>query len=76
MVTAVPYASMKIRFSGSVPKTYTRFLGPPCGNRDVKGKDASITEESIDFIKSSLAMEKAGACSLRASEEFIERDIR
>jgi hypothetical protein len=45
-------------------------FGVPCGNRDVKGKDVSITEESIDFIKSSLAMEKAGAHSLRAQKQF------
>jgi hypothetical protein len=42
----------------------------------VKGRDTSITEESIDFIKSSLGMDKAGARSLHAAQEFINRNIR
>lgn len=76
MFTAMPYETMKIRFSGSGPKIYTRFFGVPYINRDVKGRDTSITEESIDFIKSLLGMDKAGVRSLRAAEGFIKRDIR
>jgi hypothetical protein len=53
-----------------------KIFGVPCGSHDVKGTNVSITKKSIDFIKSSLGMDKAGARSLHAAEEFIKRDIR
>jgi hypothetical protein len=52
-----------------------KVFGVPCGSRDVKGRDANISRESVDFIKTSQGMDKAGAHSLRAAEEFLKRDV-
>jgi hypothetical protein len=53
-----------------------KVFGIPFGNRDVKGRDGNITNEAIDFIKSTLGMNLAGSHSLRAAEEFLKRDIK
>jgi hypothetical protein len=53
-----------------------KVFGIPFGNRDVKGRDGSITGESIDFIKSMLGMNLAGSHSLRAAEQFLRKDIK
>lgn len=47
----------------------------PCSTRDVKGRDADINSESVDFIKRTLRMDQAGAHSLRAAEESLKKDI-
>jgi len=52
-----------------------KVFGVPCGNRDVRGRDGSIMQQSIEFLKMSLGMDKAGAHSLRAAQEFLKRDI-
>jgi hypothetical protein len=53
-----------------------KMFGVPCGNRDVKGRDASITQESIDLIKKSIGLDRVGEHSLRAVEEFLRRDVK
>jgi hypothetical protein len=55
---------------------FHKMFGVPCGNRDVKGRDASITQESIDLIKKSIGLDRAGEHSLRAVEEFLKRDVK
>uniref|UniRef100_A0ACD6A6M3 Uncharacterized protein n=1 Tax=Avena sativa TaxID=4498 RepID=A0ACD6A6M3_AVESA len=52
-----------------------KVFGIPCGNRDVNGRDGNISQDSINFMKSSLGMDKAGAHGLRAAKEFLNRDI-
>uniref|UniRef100_A0ACD5UEM7 Uncharacterized protein n=2 Tax=Avena sativa TaxID=4498 RepID=A0ACD5UEM7_AVESA len=52
-----------------------KVFGIPCGNRDVRGRDGNITQQLVDFLKMSLGMDRAGAHSLRAAEEFLRRDI-
>jgi hypothetical protein len=54
---------------------FHKVFGVPCGNRDVKGRDGDISQDSIDFLKASLGMNKAGAHSVRAAEEFLGRHI-
>jgi hypothetical protein len=53
-----------------------KMFGVPCGNRDVKGRDGNITQESIEFIKKSIGLDRSGEHSLRAVEEFLKRDVR
>lgn len=38
-------------------KDVGKLFGIPCGSRDVKGRDADINSESIDFIKRTLRMD-------------------
>lgn len=52
-----------------------KVFGVPCGNRDVKGRDARISTESVDFIKQTLRMGQSGAHSLKAADEFLLCDI-
>lgn len=52
-----------------------KVFGIPCGHRNVKGRDANINPEAINFIKATLQMNKSGAHSLTAAEEFLLRDI-
>lgn len=52
-----------------------KVFGIPCGHRNVKGRDANINPEAINFIKATLRMNKSGAHSLTAAEEFLLRDI-
>jgi hypothetical protein len=51
-----------------------KMFGVLCGNRDVKGRDGNITQESIEFIKKSIGLDRSGDHSLRAVEEFLKRD--
>jgi hypothetical protein len=53
-----------------------KMFGVPCGNQDVKGRDANITQDSVDLIKKSIGLDRAGEHSLRAVEEFLKRDVR
>jgi hypothetical protein len=55
---------------------FHKMFGVPCGNRDVKGRDASITQESIYLIKKSIGLDRAGEHSLHAVEEFLKRDVK
>uniref|UniRef100_A0A8R7R767 Aminotransferase-like plant mobile domain-containing protein n=1 Tax=Triticum urartu TaxID=4572 RepID=A0A8R7R767_TRIUA len=61
----------EIGFGEDVGKVF----GIPCGSRDVKGRDADVNPNSVDFIKRTLRMDQVGAHSLRAAEEFLKRDI-
>lgn len=57
------------------PSDVSKVFGIPCGNRDVRGPDGNIKEESISFIKRTLGMDHAATHSLRAAEEFLKRNI-
>lgn len=50
-------------------------FGIPCGNRDVRGPDSNINEESISFIKETLRMDQAASHSLRAAKDFLKMNI-
>ncbi|XBJ07279.1 hypothetical protein VPH35_012832 [Triticum aestivum] len=51
-----------------------KVFGIPCGHRNVKGRDGFIKPEAVTFIKRTLGMDRTGVHSLRAAEEFIEKD--
>jgi hypothetical protein len=70
---AVEISDTKV-FKFSVGDVYKVFC-IPAGNRDVRGRDASITPEAIEFIKTTLGMHKVGVHSLRAVKEFLLRDL-
>lgn len=57
------------------PSDVAKVFGIPCGNRDVRGPDGNINEESISFIKKTLGMDHSAAHSLRAAEDFLNRNI-
>ena len=57
------------------PADVSKVFGIPCGNRDVRGPDGNINEESISFIKMTLGMDQAATLNLRASEDFLIRNI-
>uniref|UniRef100_A0A452XRS4 Uncharacterized protein n=2 Tax=Aegilops tauschii subsp. strangulata TaxID=200361 RepID=A0A452XRS4_AEGTS len=52
-----------------------KIFGIPCGHRKIKGRDANINPEAIQFIKVTLEMNKTRVHSLRAAEEFLLCDI-
>ncbi|XP_045085569.1 uncharacterized protein [Aegilops tauschii subsp. strangulata] len=52
-----------------------KVFGIPCGHRNVRGRDGFINPEAIQFIKNTLGMDKTGAHSLKAAEQFLLRDI-
>ena len=52
-----------------------KVFGIPCGRHKIKGRDANINPEAIQFIKGTVEMNKTGVHSLRAAEEFLLRDI-
>ncbi|XP_044338620.1 uncharacterized protein [Triticum aestivum] len=52
-----------------------KVFGIPCGHRSVKGRDASINPEAVQFIKTTLQMNRTGVHSLKAAEDFLMRDI-
>uniref|UniRef100_A0A8I6YWM3 Uncharacterized protein n=1 Tax=Hordeum vulgare subsp. vulgare TaxID=112509 RepID=A0A8I6YWM3_HORVV len=52
-----------------------KVFGIPCGHRNVKGRDATINPEAVNFIKSTLQMNKTGVHSLSAVEHFLMRQI-
>uniref|UniRef100_A0ACD5Z603 Uncharacterized protein n=1 Tax=Avena sativa TaxID=4498 RepID=A0ACD5Z603_AVESA len=52
-----------------------KVFGVPCGPRNVMGRDANIRADAIEFIKNTLGMNQAGAHSLKAAENFLDRDI-
>ena len=52
-----------------------KVFGIPCGNRDVSGRDAQISQSAINFIKQSIGMDSTIAHNLKVAEGFISRDI-
>uniref|UniRef100_A0A453DIF9 Uncharacterized protein n=2 Tax=Aegilops tauschii subsp. strangulata TaxID=200361 RepID=A0A453DIF9_AEGTS len=52
-----------------------KVFGIPCGRHKIKGRDANINPEAIQFIKGTVEMNKTGVHNLRAAKEFLLRDI-
>ncbi|XBI98484.1 hypothetical protein VPH35_018715 [Triticum aestivum] len=60
---------------GFTAEDFHKVFGIPCGNRDVGGRDAQISQSAINFIKQSIGMDSTVAHNLKAAEGFISRDI-
>ncbi|KAK1614316.1 hypothetical protein QYE76_019833 [Lolium multiflorum] len=57
------------------PQDVSKVFGIPSGPRNVTGRDATIRPDAIEFIKNTLGMNQAGAHSLKAAENFLNREI-
>nr|XP_051216609.1 uncharacterized protein LOC127334227 [Lolium perenne] len=57
------------------PQDVSKVFGIPHGPRNVIGRDATIRPDAIEFIKTTLGMNQAGAHSLKAAENFLIREI-
>jgi hypothetical protein len=57
------------------PQDVSKVFGIPHGPRNVIGRDATIRPDAIEFIKTTLGMNQAGAHSLKAAENFLTREI-
>lgn len=60
---------------GFTTEDFHKVFGIPCGNRDVGGRDAQISQSAINFIKQSIGMDSTVAHNLKAAESFLSRDI-
>lgn len=60
---------------GFTTEDFHKVFGIPCGNRDVGGRDAQISQSAINFIKQSIGMDSTIAHNLKVAEGFISRDI-
>ncbi|XP_037424828.1 uncharacterized protein LOC119289653 isoform X1 [Triticum dicoccoides] len=60
---------------GFTAEDFHKVFGIPCGNRDVGGRDAQISQSAINFIKQSIGMDSTVAHNLKVAEGFISRDI-
>ncbi|XBJ07829.1 hypothetical protein VPH35_013283 [Triticum aestivum] len=60
---------------GFTTEDFHKVFGIPCGNRDVGGRDAQISQSAINFIKQSIGMDSTVAHNLKVAESFLSRDI-
>ncbi|XBI08340.1 hypothetical protein VPH35_136086 [Triticum aestivum] len=60
---------------GFTAEDFHKVFGIPCGNRDVGGRDAQISQSTINFIKQSIGMDSTVTHNLKAAESVLSRDI-
>ncbi|XBJ03303.1 hypothetical protein VPH35_022490 [Triticum aestivum] len=56
------------------PADVSKVFGIPCGNRDVRGPDGNINEESISFIKMTLGMDQFSYKEHNRESNKLEKD--